>query len=128
MPGTSPGKGPLMGWFRRFWLQRVAKQYARKLGPQLAKAYGPSEHYSAPQIHAAVAKLGLNPKYIALGLAGFLLEDAFAERAVDMPLHIPYREARALFDRFRPAALFSGSANPEASNFVAYGAGHDGST
>jgi hypothetical protein len=104
-----------MGRFRRFWLHRAAKRYARELGPQLARAYGPSDHYSAPQIRAAIGKLGLNPKYLALGYAGFLLEDAFAELAVDMPLHIPYREVRALFDRFRPAALFSASANPEMS-------------
>ena len=89
-PWTSPGKGLLMGWFRRFWLHRAAKQYARKLGSQLARAYGPSEHYSAPQIRAAVAKLGLNPKYIALGYAGFLPEDAFAAIVADMPSRIPY--------------------------------------
>jgi hypothetical protein len=115
MPGTSPGKGPLMGWFRRFWRHRAAKQYARKLGPQLARAYGPSEHYSAPQIRTAVAKLGLNRKYIALGYAGCLPEDAFAAVVADMPSRIPYQAARDLFDRFRPPALFSASANPEMS-------------
>jgi hypothetical protein len=104
-----------MGWFRRFWLHRAAKQYARKLGSQLARAYGPSEHYSAPQIRAAIGRLGLNPKYLALGYASFVREDVFAELAVDMPLQIPYREARALFDRFLPPALFSASANPEMS-------------
>src|SRR5438552_3650777 len=115
MPGTSPGKGLLMGWFRQFRVHRAAKQYARKLGPQLARAYGPSEFYSPGQIRTAIAKLGLNPKYIALGYASFLPEDACAALAADMPLRITYREARALFDRFRPPSLFSASANPETS-------------
>jgi hypothetical protein len=105
----------LMGWFRRFRLHRAAKQYARKLGPQLARAYGPSEHYSAPQVRAAVAKLGLNPIYIALGYAAFLPEDLFAALMSDMPLYIPYREAREIYEWFRPAALFSASSNPETS-------------
>jgi len=104
-----------MGWFRRFWLHRAAKQYARKLAPQLARAYGPSEHYSASQIRAAVAKLGLSAKYIALGYAGFLPENAFASIVADMPSRIPYHAAHDLFDRFRPPALFSVSANPEMS-------------
>jgi hypothetical protein len=104
-----------MGRFRRFWLHRAAKQYARKLGPQLARAYGPSDHYSVPQIRAAVAKLGLNPKYIAFGYAGFLPEDTFAAMVADMPSRIPYQAAHDLFDRFRASALLSASANPEMS-------------
>jgi hypothetical protein len=118
MPGTSldkPGQGAVDGPVSPILAAPCSQAVRSQAGIAAAGAYGPSEHYSALQIRAAIGKLGLNPKYLALGYAGFLREDAFAELAIDMPLHIPYRKARALFDRFRPPALFSASANPEMS-------------
>ena len=107
--------GGFVGWLRRSQMRRAAKQYARRLGPHLRRAYGASEHYKAPQIRASVTRLGLNSRFIAIGYAAFLLEEDFAFLASDMPVYIPYREARNLFERFRPPALFSASGNPETS-------------
>jgi hypothetical protein len=104
-----------MGWLRQLQIRRAAKQYARRLPPQLARAYGSSESYSRAQVQAASAKLGLNPKYIALGYAAFLPEETFSALTADMAIYISYREAREVFHRFRPRALFSVSGNPETS-------------
>ena len=117
-----------MGWFLRWRMSRAAKQYARRLGPQLARAYGPSEFYSPAQIQGGGGKLGLDSRYIAIGYVGFLPQDDYARAVADVPIRIEYHEARDMFERFRPANMLSASANPEASNFVHYGAGHDGST
>ncbi|HEX3535402.1 MAG TPA: DUF6559 family protein [Stellaceae bacterium] len=104
-----------MGWFRRFQVHWAAKQYARRLGPALARAYGHSEFYSPGQIRAATAKLGLNPRYLMFGYAGFLPEAEYISAALEMPVGLPYVEARELFERLRPASLFSASSNPETS-------------
>jgi hypothetical protein len=96
--------------------------------PAACAAYGPSEFYSPAQIQAGVGKLGLDSRFIAIGYAGFLPQDDYARAISDAPSRIEYAEAREMFERFQPADLFSASANPEASNFVHYGAGHDGST
>ena len=116
-----------MGWLHRLRLRRAAKRYARHLGPHLSRAYGLSEFYTPDQIRAAVAKTGLNPKFIVLGYASFSPEEGFAAVASGAPIYIPYQDARDLVQRFRPANLFSASANAKASNFVHYGAGHDSS-
>ncbi|HEX3954619.1 MAG TPA: DUF6559 family protein [Stellaceae bacterium] len=83
-------------------MRRAAKQYARRLGQHLQRAYGASEHYSAPQIRVAVGKLGLDAKYIAFGYAPFLVEDQYASLVAEAAaIFIPYGEARELFMRFR---------------------------
>ena len=116
-----------MGWLHRLRLRRAAKRYARHLGPHLSRAYGPSEFYTPGQIRAAVAKTGLNPKFIVLGYAAFLPEEGFVAVASGAPIYIPYQDARDLVQRFRPANLLSASAKAEASNFVHYGPGDDSS-
>src|ERR1044071_3597567 len=95
-----------MGWLHRLRLHRAAKRYARRLGPYLARAYGPSEFYTPAQIRAAVAKTGLNPNFIILGYAGFLPEEGFAAVAGGAPIYIPYQDARDLVQRFLPPRLF----------------------
>jgi hypothetical protein len=95
-----------MGLLRRLQIRRAAKRYTRRLGPHLARAYGPSEFYSPGQIRAAVTKLGLSPKFIILGYAAFLPEDGFSAAAAAVPVYIPYQDARAVFERFRPPSLF----------------------
>ena len=82
---------------------------------------------AACKIRAAVAKTGLNPKFIVLGYAAFLPEEGFVAVASGAPIYIPYQDARDLVQRFRPANLLSASANAEASNFVHYGPGDDSS-
>jgi hypothetical protein len=110
-----------MRWFRRLRMRRAAKRYARKLGPQLQRSYGTSERYTASQIRAAAAKLRLNGRFIALGYAAFLGADDYASIAPNTPIRLSYDEARELFDRFRPPALFSASSNPEPNNIALTG-------
>ena len=76
----------------------------------------------------AYIKLELDRRFIAIGYARFLPQGDYTEAISDAPLRIEYHEAREAFERFRPANLFSASANSEVSNFVHYGAGQDGST
>jgi hypothetical protein len=78
-----------MDLLRRWRLRRAAKQYARRLGPHLRRAYGAAEYYTAPQIRAAVPKLGLKSRYIVLGYAAFLSDEEFASRANEMPISSP---------------------------------------
>jgi hypothetical protein len=94
--------GAFVGWLRRLQMRRAATQYVRRLGPHLQRAYGAAEHYSAPQIRASVAKLGLNARFIALGYAGFLPEDQYASAALNTQIQISYEDARELFERLRP--------------------------
>jgi hypothetical protein len=98
-----------MDLLRRWRLRRAAKQYARRLGPHLRRAYGAAEYYTAPQIRAAVPKLGLKSRYIVLGYAAFLSDEEFASRANEMPIYIAYDEARELVARFQPAGRFGAS-------------------
>jgi uncharacterized protein DUF6559 len=103
------GKGNDLGLLRRWQMRRAAKQYARRLGPHLQRAYGAAEHYSAPQIRAGVAKLGLDPRFITVGYAAFLPEDQYASSAHNAPIPLSYPHARELFERFRPSKSFGTS-------------------
>jgi hypothetical protein len=91
-------------------MRRAAKQYARRLGPHLQRAYGAAEHYSAQQIRTGVARLGLNARFIAIGYAAFLPEDQYASAALNAQIHISYDDACKLFERLRPPKS-SGAAN-----------------
>ncbi len=77
----------------------VARQFAGALGPALAHDYGAGETYTAPQILAAIRRLGLPEHYAPLGLAAFMTKDAFVAAGFG---DAPYDELRALFQRFRP--------------------------
>ena len=92
-----------MGILRRLGLRRAAKQYARRLGPHLRRAYGAAEYYTAAQIGSAIAKLRLDPRYAAVGYAAFMPEDAYESLADHGSVAVPYHEARQLIWRFRPA-------------------------
>ena len=95
-----------MGWLHRLRSRRAGKRYARRLGPYLARAYGPSEFYTPAPIRAAVAKTGLNPNFIVLGYAAFLPEHKFDATAGAMPISMSYQDARDLVQRFLPPRLF----------------------
>ena len=96
-----------MNFLQRLRLRRAAKRYARRLPPHLRRAYGAAEHYTAPQIRAATAKLGLDSRYIAFGYAAFMSEDEYASIAEHAPISVPYDEARVLIARFRRAGRFA---------------------
>jgi hypothetical protein len=119
-----------MGLLLRLRLRHAAKRYASRLGPLLSKAYGASEAYTPAQIRAGVSKLGLNSRFIALGYAAFLDETTYANLLPEVPVCIPFLEARRLFEEFRPTSLFSASSNTERSlNFIEAGySDHGGSS
>jgi hypothetical protein len=102
-----------MDLLRRLRIRRAAKRYARQLGSQLQRGYGAAEFYTPAQIRASVAKLGLNPQFIALGYTSCLNEEEFAALATAMPIYIPHGAARELVERFKPPSLFSSPGNPE---------------
>ena len=106
-----------MGWLHRLRFRRAAKRYAQHLGPHLARAYGPSEFYSPGQIRAAVAKTGLNPKFIVLGYAAFLPDNEFGANASAVPVSMTYQDARDLVRRFQRPRLF------QAPNYYESGVG-----
>jgi hypothetical protein len=63
--------------------------------------------------------------FLALGLAVFLSEEEFVSRAGEMRVYIPYDEARALIDRFRPRGRL-GSSNYYESGLGMTGVGWGG--
>lgn len=113
-------------WVRGWRMRRAAKQYAQRLRPHLQRAYGASEHYSAGQIRTSVGKLGLNPKFIALGYAAFLPEAEYDGVVSTTPIEIPYPDARELYERFRPARLNGRSSYYESGIGIVGGADHPG--
>ncbi|MBV9827541.1 MAG: hypothetical protein JO001_18035 [Alphaproteobacteria bacterium] len=96
-----------MGWLRRWQIRQAAKQYARRLGPNLRQAYGSAEHYSPAQIRTGVGKLGLDERYIAIAYAAFLSPETFETLAETLSVGLDYDEARAVFHEFRPTDLRS---------------------
>jgi hypothetical protein len=91
-------------------MRRTAKQYAARLGGHLSRAYGASDFYTPGQIRSAVAKLGLNPKFIMLGYAAFLPEKAYIIVSASESIQVPYRDARDMVKRYSPRG-FGGSAS-----------------
>jgi hypothetical protein len=107
------GKIVPTNWYRRFQVRRAAKRYARLLAPHLLKAYGAAEHYTVPQVVTSVAKLGLDRQFLVLGCAAHLSEEAFLSIADQLPVYLPYEEARRLVAGFRQPNLSSASGSPE---------------
>lgn len=79
-----------------------AKRYARELGPWLQKSYGSSPHYTEGQIRRGVRELRLRERFIALGYAAFMDEEAYQAQRDEMPVGLSYQDARTQFERFRP--------------------------
>jgi hypothetical protein len=74
----------------------AARRYARHLGSQLRRAYGGGDEYTAAQIRVAVQKCRLPVRYITLGYAAFMAEEAF--RAIADKRDWPeYMSLRALY-------------------------------
>jgi hypothetical protein len=77
-------------------LTLAARRYARHLGSQLRRAYGGGDEYTAAQIRVAVQKCRLPVRYITLGYAAFMAEEAF--RAIADKRDWPeYMSLRALY-------------------------------
>ena len=84
----------------------AARRYARHLGSQLRHAYGGGDEYTAAQIRAAVQKCRLPVRYIKLGYAAFMAEEAFRTIADkrDWP---EYTSLRALYFEWVAVNSFS---------------------
>ena len=104
-----------MGLFLKFWVRRAAKRYARRLPDALAEGWGVSETYTPPQIRVTVQKLRLDPKFIALGFAAFLTEEEYLAIAAEMPVCLPYDQARSMFFAQLPDRI-TGDWNPQSQN------------
>ncbi|MGK9166872.1 hypothetical protein KXR53_11270 [Inquilinus limosus] len=83
-------------FFQSARLRSAARRWAREAWPQLQKDYGSGESFTSDQIRAAARRVGLSDRYLVIGYAVFLPEEAFAELAGPNP--IPDRDSlRALF-------------------------------
>lgn len=85
----------------------MARRYARRLTPRLAKDYGSSEFYTKAQIDTAIENLGLESKFVAIAYGGFLREEEFGQWVHEMPIPMPYVEARTRILRHKPIKLQS---------------------
>jgi len=118
-----------MNLLMRWRIRRMVKRYARRLGSRLSKDYGASEAYTPGQIRASVARVGLNPRFIAFGYAAFLSETEYVALSEVIPLYIPYHEARELMIRFQSARHFGTSEHYESGLGIVGGldgSGHGG--
>lgn len=102
-----------MSFLQRFRLRRAAKAYALRLPETLRKGYGGKKHYTPAQIRSAVTKARLDPRFIALGYAAFMTEEAFNAAAGEMPVRMSYAEARAILRRYAPSMPSGGWNTPE---------------
>lgn len=94
---------------RRMQMRSAAKRYASRLGGSLQQSFGPSSTYTPRQIQRGVTDCALDPNYIVFGYASFLPESEFNARLSDMPIKLPYQEARGLYSRFiRPKTTPTG--------------------
>ena len=95
--------------------RRAARKYARLLGPRLRRDYGRSEHYTIGQIRTAAGKLRLPERYLNIGYAAFLSEEAFRSAATEDARN-DYSVLRSLFWRHLPGRWAS-HATHAPSNF-----------
>lgn len=66
--------GSLARWLQ---LRAAARRYARALGPQLMRDFGPGPFYTRAQIGKAAARAALPRRHIAFGYAAFMDEASF---------------------------------------------------
>ena len=102
----------LANWFKNFGKTRMAKRYARRLSPRLAKDYGSSEFYTKAQIDTAIKKLGLQSRFVAIAYGGLLPKEEYEEWVHVMPAPMSYVEARTALLLYKPVKLFSRTGNP----------------
>jgi hypothetical protein len=97
-----------MRWLERLSWRRAAKAYARRLGTELATAYGGPPPYTPQQVAAAVQRLKLNPKFVSIGYAAFVSEPDYQALESSLPLSLPRAVARSLFEHYRPLSKVTG--------------------
>ena len=85
----------IAGLLRGMRLRAAAKQYARRLGPQLVRDYGAGATYTAQQIRQSAVRAGLRGDCIAFGYAAFMDEAGFAALGAQ-EIGLGYEELRAM--------------------------------
>jgi hypothetical protein len=111
-----------MLWIEKWGWRRAAKAYARRLGGRLAGDYGGELPYTPEQVVAAVSRLGLNPRYIAIGYAVFV-DPAKAPGLMRIaPKTIDLIIARELFDRYKPWGAATSDGWDNSPNTAGFGA------
>jgi hypothetical protein len=101
----------MMNPFHAMRMRSAAKRYAERLGPSLNRSFGWNSTYTPKQIQRGISDCTLDPRYIVFAYAAFLPEAEFDMRVSDMPIKLPYREARDLYFRFvraKPGLTFGG--------------------
>ena len=93
----------MMDLLAKIRVRSAAKRYASRLGQSLARSFGGSSTYTPRQIQRGVADCALDPKYIVFAYAAFLPKAEFEVRLSEMPIKLPYLEARDLYLRYVPA-------------------------
>jgi hypothetical protein len=101
-------------------LRSAAKLYARRLGVQLIRDYGASEHYTPAQIQASVARAKLPAVHIDLGYAAFLPEEAF-EKVAQPASAGQYEALRRMHAAFKPRRPAPWGGNPESAGYPYFG-------
>ena len=91
-----------MNFVDRLKWRRAAKAYARRLGSELAKAYGGLPPYTTEQVATAARRLGLDTRWIALGYAPFVAEADYHGIISQLPKPLPRETALEFFERYRP--------------------------
>ena len=101
----------MMDLLRTIQMRSAAKRYAALLGPSLSRSFGPSSTYTPKQIQRGISDCTLDRRYTVFAYAAFLPEAEFDARVSDMPIKLPYREARDLYFKFvrpKPGLTFGG--------------------
>ena len=93
-----------MDWLQRMAMRRAAKRYGKRLPRMMAEGWGGSEFYTVGQIRSALGRLKISGPYDAIAYAAFLPEEEFAAHTAELPVPLPYEEARTLFERYCPRA------------------------
>jgi hypothetical protein len=124
---ASPGKAAvrmLRNFFRAMRLRSAAQKYAGRLGPQLRKDYGVSEHYNSKQIERSALRAKLPANYIQFGYAAFMNEEAFKE-AVPAGSSPTYEELKSILQQYARNGSNFGGSEPAAENSYAITGGNN---
>jgi hypothetical protein len=94
-------------FFRSMRLKWVARRYARTLPPWLANAYGKKVSYSEAQLRSAVAKTGLDARFIGIAFSAYLQKPEFEALKSSLPVPMDYEAVRELFVSSTPVNVVS---------------------
>lgn len=86
-----------MNWFQRTAMKRAAWVFARRLPAQLQSGWGRAKVYTPGQVAAALSKLRLGGRYVAIAYAAFVTEEDYATIAPDFPFPMTFEDARATY-------------------------------